>query len=57
MAPSSSIRVGFKWNVTGGATVDNASVFDWEEVIWYTAMSELTDADPDVDFDLEDLIP
>ena len=50
----SHIRVSFKWKVTAGATVDNATVQQWQEVVTYTAYSQLTTAAPDVDFDLDE---
>jgi len=46
------IRVAFQWGVTVGATVDNATVERWSEVVTYTAMSSLSTDDASTSFDL-----
>lgn len=56
VARGSSIRVLFKWKVTGSATVDNACVQQWYEVVTYTALSALSEEAASVDFDLAELV-
>ena len=50
---NTDIRVAFQWAVTVGATVDNATVQQWSEVVTYTAMSSLSTEDASEDSDLE----
>jgi len=49
------IRVGFGWEVTATASVDNGTVQQWEEGILYTAFSNLSEDAHTVDFDLDAL--
>jgi hypothetical protein len=54
MPPSAggrSIRVNFKWTVVASAASDNANVDEWKEGVHYDALSAITGADVEDDFD------